>query len=99
MGIKQKEHRVPLLPAQQKVLTELGDRIRMARRRRKISMEDMAQRANLTRQTVAKVEKGDSGVSIGAYVKVLNGLGMKQELYNVIKEDPIGRLLQDERDR
>lgn len=99
MGIKQKEHRVPLLPAQQKVLTELGDRIHMARRRRKISMEDMAQRANLTRQTVAKVEKGDSGVSIGAYVKVLNGLGMKQELYNVIKEDPIGRLLQDERDR
>lgn len=62
-------------------------------------MEDMAQRANLTRQTVAKVEKGDSGVSIGAYVKVLNGLGMKQEFYNVIKEDPIGRLLQDERDR
>ncbi|MEE3392877.1 MAG: helix-turn-helix transcriptional regulator [Lachnospiraceae bacterium] len=95
----QKSHHVPLPPPQQKILTALGDRIHMARKRRKITINDMASRANISRQTVWKIEHGDSGVSIGAYLKVLNGLGMKTELNKIIEDDPLGRLLQDERDR
>lgn len=95
----QRTHHVPLPPPQQKILTDLGDRIHMARKRRKISIQDMANRANISRQTIWKIEHGDSGVSMGAYLKVLNGLGMKTELNKIIEDDPLGRLLQDERDR
>lgn len=38
----------------------------MARIEREMSQEDLAIRVNISRQTVAKIEKGDSNVSIGA---------------------------------
>jgi len=58
----------------------------------------MAERALISRVTLAKVEKGDPGVSLGIYGKVLFVLGMTERLSDLAdpRDDTIGRALQDE---
>lgn len=91
-------HRAIILPAQQKILTQMGQQIRMARLRRNISVNLAAERAGVSRQSVWAVEKGSPSVAIGIYLKVLNAIGCKEELLKVCEEDPLGRTLQDMRD-
>ncbi|KZK97218.1 hypothetical protein PsAD5_02347 [Pseudovibrio sp. Ad5] len=62
--------------AARKELMTLGENIRIARLRRKLTAEIIAQRAGTTRQTVAKVEDGDPAVKIGTYAAVLQALGL-----------------------
>ncbi|SDR45389.1 helix-turn-helix transcriptional regulator [Pseudovibrio sp. Tun.PSC04-5.I4] len=62
--------------AARKELMTLGENIRVARLRRKLTAEIIAQRAGTTRQTVAKVEDGDPAVKIGTYAAVLQALGL-----------------------
>ncbi|WP_057462360.1 helix-turn-helix transcriptional regulator [Pseudovibrio sp. POLY-S9] len=62
--------------AARKELVTLGENIRIARLRRKLTAEIIAQRAGTTRQTVAKVEDGDPAVKIGTYAAVLQALGL-----------------------
>jgi transcriptional regulator with XRE-family HTH domain len=59
-----------------RALDKLGADIRDARRRRRIPTELMAERAGISRTTLNKIEQGDSGVSMGAYVSVLFVLGL-----------------------
>lgn len=89
---------VLLLPAQRKILEAVGYQIRMVRQRRKIQVNLVAERANISRQTVWAIEKGSPSVSIGAYVKVLNALGFQKDLLKICADDPLGRELQDIRD-
>ncbi len=63
------------LPAR-RALAKLGADIRDARRRRRIPTELMAERADISRMTLNKMEQGDPGVSIGAYASVLFVLGL-----------------------
>lgn len=62
-------------------------------------MEIMAERAFISRKTLARVERGDSGVSIGIYATVLFALGMLDRLGDLVdsRSDQLGRVLQDER--
>lgn len=84
-----------LLPKAQKNLSVLGENIKLARLRRKYSMEQVAERANISRPTLISVEKGNPNVSIGAYVKVLSVLGLEKDILEVAKDDKLGRRLQD----
>jgi transcriptional regulator with XRE-family HTH domain len=84
-----------LLPKAQKTLSILGENIKLARLRRKYSTQQVAERANLSRPTLLSVEKGNSNVSIGAYVKVLFVLGLENDFLQVAKDDELGRRLQD----
>lgn len=84
-----------VMPQTQKLLSNLGERIKLARLRRKLSIMLVSQRAGISRATLWKIENGDSSVSIGAYAAVLNAIGMAGELENVIREDILGRTLQD----
>lgn len=59
-----------------RALKKLGQDLRDARRRRRIPMKLAAERADISRATLTKIEKGDHGVSLGAYAKVLFILGM-----------------------
>jgi transcriptional regulator with XRE-family HTH domain len=43
-------------------------------------MELAAERAAISRATLTKIEKGDDGVSLGAYAKILFVLGMIERL-------------------
>lgn len=84
-----------LLPNVRKILTELGENIRIARLRRKLSAEQVADRAGMGRSTYIKVERGYPGVGIGHYLNVLKVLGLEQDFLLVAKDDILGRKLQD----
>lgn len=86
-----------LLPTQQRILKELGDNIKLARLRRKISTEQVSLRANIARQTLWAIENGSPSVSMGAYLRVLHILGLERDLVHVAKDDELGRKLQDSR--
>ena len=85
--------------AVRRVLRELGADIRDARRRRRIPMAVLAERALISRTTLSKVEKGDPGVSLGAYATVLFVLGFAERLRDVaaVEGDAVGLALEDER--
>ena len=87
---------VILMPGSQKILETMGEQIRMARLRRKLSVELVAERAGISRATLWAVEKGSSSVAIGIYAAVLHALnGMDKDLLLVAKDDELGRKLQD----
>src|SRR5690606_41817014 len=54
------------LPTIEAILKELGENIKLARLRRKITTTMLAERAGMGRVTLRKVENGDSGVTLGA---------------------------------
>jgi transcriptional regulator with XRE-family HTH domain len=82
----------------QRILAQLGEDIRNARRRRRIATQVMAERASITRPTLAKVEHGDARVSMGIYATVLFVLGMLDRLGQVASatQDNVGMDLEDE---
>jgi len=84
-----------LLPKTAKLLVELGENIKLARLRRKLSAEQVAKRANIGRTTLWAIEKGSPTVAIGFYVQVLFVMGLENELLKVAGDDPLGRRLQD----
>ena len=81
-----------------RVLRKLGHDIRDARRRRRIPVAILAERASISRMTLNKVEKGDPGVSAGTYATVLFTLGMADRLADVAdpSHDTVGLELEAE---
>jgi len=84
-----------LLPKAQRILTELGVNIKLARLRRRFSSELVAERANITRVTLLSIEKGAPTVAMGNYMQVLFALGLEKDLLNVASDDVLGRKLAD----
>ncbi|MDR1279920.1 MAG: helix-turn-helix domain-containing protein [Opitutaceae bacterium] len=76
-------------------LVELGERLRLARLRRRYSAASVATRAGIARATLHRVEAGDPGVSIGTYASVLRVLGLHRDLDLIARDDEMGRRLQD----
>jgi transcriptional regulator with XRE-family HTH domain len=74
----------------------LGRRLKDARLRRRFSMEVVCARADISRPTLAKIEKGDPSVAFGHYLQVLRVLGLLADLAQIAQEDVLGRRLQDE---
>lgn len=84
-----------LLPSQSRLLRTLGEQIRYARLRRDLTTAQIAERAGISRTTLVKVEKGDDGVALGQYFRVLIALGLAEDITLVAKDDELGRKLQD----
>ncbi|WP_340649647.1 helix-turn-helix domain-containing protein [Pseudoxanthomonas winnipegensis] len=84
-----------VFPQEQRLLSELGERLRLARLRRKLSNAVVAQRAGVSRSTLYKVEAGDPGATLGSYVRVLAVLGLENDLQALAGDDKVGRKLQD----
>lgn len=84
-----------LLPQVQRILDEVGENLKLARLRRKLSSEQVAERAGIGRSTLVKIEKGHSGVSIGNYLSVFKVLGLEKDFLLLGKDDILGRKLQD----
>ena len=85
----------PLTPALEDILKNLGENIRLARLRRRITATMLAERAGMTRITLRKIENGTSSVTLGAYASVLFCLGLENDLSLVARDDLLGRRLQD----
>ena len=87
---------VTVMPSTQEILKQMGEQIKLARLRRKLSVELVAERAGISRATLWNIERGLPSVSMGAYASALHALGgMDQDLLLVAKDDELGRKLQD----
>ena len=86
---------ITLTPKLERILTELGGNIKLARLRRKLTTEQVCERANIGRTTLWQIEKGMHNVTIGAYAQVLFILGLEKDLLQVATDDELGRRLQD----
>ena len=87
---------VVLLPETENILAQMGEQIKLARLRRRISATLVAERAGISRATLVFIEKGAPSVAIGCYAAVLHALNyMDKDLLLVAKDDELGRKLQD----
>ncbi len=84
-----------LLPQTQQILSRLGENIRLARLRRKLSTSQLSERAGISRSSLYAIEKGNSGVAMAIYAQVLMILDLEKDLLLVAKDDEFGRKLQD----
>jgi len=87
--------KVIISPTLEKILRTVGENIKLARLRRKITTTMLAERADISRVTLRRVENGESGVTIGVYASVLFCLGLEKDLLLLGDNDPLGRRLQD----
>ena len=86
---------VPTFPRAQKQLTALGLRLRLARKRRKLSTTLFAERMGVSRETLRRLEKGDPTIAMGTFMRALRVLGLDQDVDRLAADDELGRKLQD----
>ncbi len=90
-----KSKKAKILPKERRILEHLGENIKLARLRRKLTTLQIAERANIGRSTLWHVEKGSDHIGIGIYLRVLSALGLANDLMKVAEDDLLGRKLQD----
>lgn len=90
-----KPKRQVLLPKFQKVLEQMGENIKLARKRRRLTTLQISERAGIDRTTLYHIEKGSPSVSMGAYFNVLRSLGLQDDFLLLAADDEFGRKLQD----
>ena len=98
LDIKMKQKLYLPLPAEN-ALRKLGSDICDARRRRRITMALLAERARITVDTLKSIERGNPATSIGGYASVLYSLGMTDRLQDIAdcRHDLTGLQLEEER--
>lgn len=96
MSSMQPEYDLPIPVV--RALRKLGSDIRNARKRRRLTMALVSERASISRATLSKLEKGDPGVSIGIFASVLHAIGLLNNLEEAadLSKDPLGRMLDEE---
>lgn len=89
-----KKTKATLLPRKvQKNLELMGEQIKLARKRRRLSLSAIAERAQCTQLTLMRVEKGVPTVSIGIYARILYALGLDDDLLLIALKDEAGNAL------
>ena len=84
-----------LFPKYLKILEQMGENIRLARKRRKFTTIQVSNRAGIDRSTLYEIEKGNPSVSLGAYFNTLRVLGLQDDFLRLAADDVFGRKLQD----
>ena len=85
-----------IMPDTENILRTMGEQIKMARLRRKLSATLVDERAGISRSTLWKVENGNPSVAVGIYAAVLHALNnMDKDLLKIAGDDELGRKLQD----
>ena len=87
----------PLPEMEAQLLQELGERLRLARLRRKLTAQAAAAEAGITRVTLHRAESGEPAVTMGTYLNIMGVLGMGADVALLARDDRAGRQLQDER--
>jgi transcriptional regulator with XRE-family HTH domain len=82
-----------------KALRKLGGDIQVARKRRRLTMTIVAERAFISRNTLTRIERGDPAVALGIYATVLFVLGLAERLGDLADPltDSVGLSLENER--
>jgi transcriptional regulator with XRE-family HTH domain len=86
---------IHLLPKHQRLLATLGENLKLARLRRQLSAEQVAERAGISRSTLHLIESGAPGTSLGKLLQVLVVFRMESDLSLLAADDLLGRKLQD----
>ena len=84
-----------LLPQVERKLQIVGSQIKLARLRRGLMAQEIAEKASIGRSTITQKEKGSPSVSMGMYLAVLNALGLSDDILCLAKDDIMGRTFQD----
>jgi len=90
-----KSKKPKIFPQHRKILEQLGENIKLARKRRKLTTTQVAERSSIDRTTLYYIEKGKPSVAIGNYFNVLRTLNLHEDLLKVAADDELGRKLQD----
>ena len=84
-----------LLPKYQKIFEQIGENVKLARKRRKLTTEQVSERAGIHRATLYRIEKGVPAVAIGLYFNVFRVLNLQDDFLKLAVDDEFGRKLQD----
>lgn len=84
-----------VFPKYKDMLTQMGGNIKLARKRRKLTTSQVAERAGIARSTLYLIEKGKPSVAMGAYINVLRVFGLQKDFLKLASDDEFGRKLQD----
>jgi len=84
-----------VFPRYNTILEQMGENLKIARKRRKLTMVQVAERADISRSTLHLIELGNTGVAMGAYFNVLRVLGLQDDFLKLAADDQLGRKLQD----
>ena len=89
------KHKPIIFPKHKSLLEQMGENIKLARKRRKLTQEQVAERANISRNTLYLLEKGDASISIGICFNVLRVFKLENDFLKLAADDEFGRKLQD----
>ncbi|MCL4482038.1 MAG: helix-turn-helix domain-containing protein [Bacteroidetes bacterium] len=84
-----------LFPKYQMVMEQVGENIKLARKRRKLTTVQVSERAGIDRSTLYQIERGNGSVSMAAYFNTLRVLGLQDDFLKLAADDSFGRKLQD----
>ena len=84
-----------VFPKHLKILQSVGENIKLARKRRKLTTIQVSERAAIDRTTLYQIEKGTPSVSMGAYFNVMRVLGLQDDFLKLASDDKQGRTIQD----
>jgi transcriptional regulator with XRE-family HTH domain len=82
-------------PSITKQAQQLGERIKLARLRRKLTTVLFAERMGVARETLRRLEAGDPNIALGTYMRALRVLGLDKDVDAIARDDVLGRRLQD----
>ncbi|GGE28724.1 helix-turn-helix domain-containing protein [Psychroflexus planctonicus] len=84
-----------VFPKHKEMLGRVGEQIKLARKRRKLTTIQVSERAGLNRTTLYQIEKGNPKVAMGSYFNVLRVMGLQDDFLKLAADDEFGRKLQD----
>lgn len=84
-----------IFPKYNLLLEKMGENIKLARKRRKLTTIQVAERANISRSTLYLIESGNPSVAMGGYFNVLRVLGLQDDFLKLAADDTLGRKIQD----
>ncbi len=71
----------------EQTLKSIGANFAVARKRRRLKMEDIAQRIHCTRQTIANIENGNPGVAMGVWINYAFVLNLLEGFLEICKPE------------
>lgn len=84
-----------IFPQHQKIMEQVGENIKLARKRRKLTTTQVSERSGINRSTLYQIEKGNGSVSMAAYFNVLRVYGLQDDFLKLASDDEFGRKLID----
>lgn len=84
-----------ILPKHKTQLEQMGENIKLARKRRKLTTVQVAERAGIARSTLYLIEKGEAGVAMGLISMCCVYWGLQDDFLKLAADDEMGKKIQD----